>query len=353
MNLPATLELLCEITPAAVEAVTTALYRKHPGLRETIGPRGVAACRTDIGYHLEYLCGALVAGHSAPFVEYAQWLTQILRGRQIRDDVIGESFFALDQFLGRHLDADAAQAVSKILADGKAALGAIIALPEASRSLPETLSDDAENYLRSLLAGNRKMAASSINERQHEGHSLVNLETRIIQPAMVEIGNLWQHNRISVAQEHLATAITQAVMADAFSQAEFAEPNGRRALFANIEFNHHAVGLRMVADAFETAGWEAAFLGANVPTAAIVSQIDAVKPDLVAVSVSLPSQFVALTRLIDTLLAEFGQRRPDILIGGRAINGMPGIAERLRADFSAVDAEAANRIAKEYSPRPQ
>jgi methanogenic corrinoid protein MtbC1 len=350
MNLSATLERLCSLSTEAAEVVPATLYRKHPGLRETIGPRGVAACRTDIGYHIEYLCAALVAGHSTPFVEYANWLSLVLRSRQIRDDVLGESFSLLADFLAVNLQTDEAEAVAKIMADGRASLGSHPALPGISRLMPETLSSDAKSYLDSLLADDRKTAASSIIERQREGSSLVTLETRVIQPAMYEVGNLWQKNLISVAQEHLATAISQAVMAEAFSQAEFAEPNGHRALFANIEANHHALGLRMVADAFETSGWETRCLGTNVPSATIISQIDAMKPDLIGISASLPSQFVALSKLIEMVTAEFGQQRPFIMLGGLAINSMPGIAEHLRADISAADAEAACRIAAEFRP---
>lgn len=350
MTLSAALELICDVSPAAAEAVTGTLYQRHPRLREAIGPRGVAACRTDIGYHIEYLCSALVAGNSVPFVEYAIWLAQVLRARQIGDAVLGESFQLLGEFLATHLDTETSQKVATILADGRAALSAKLPVPGRDLSLPETLTGESQSYLGNLLTANRKAAATAIIEQQQRGVSLVTLETRVIQPAMYELGKLWQNNRISVAEEHLATAITQAIMAEAFSHAEFAEPINRRALFANIEANYHTVGLRMVADAFETAGWEACYLGANVPTASIISQIDASKPDLIAISVTLPSQFVALAKLIETVIAEYGQHRPLILVGGLAINGMPGIAQRLGADLSAIDAEAAARIAKTFSP---
>ena len=57
-------------------------------------------------------------------------------------------------------------------------------------------------------------------------------------------------------------------------------PIDRRVLLACVAGNHHAVGLRMVADAFQLAGWDVQYLGANVPTAALVRQAAEWNPTL-------------------------------------------------------------------------
>jgi len=80
--------------------------------------------------------------------------------------------------------------------------------------------------------GNKASATSIVLESLHSKVGLAEIDVRIIQPAMYEVGRLWQRRQISVAQEHLASAITQNVLARAFSEAEFSSPVNRKALLS-------------------------------------------------------------------------------------------------------------------------
>ncbi len=192
-----------------------------------------------------------------------------------------------------------------------------------------------------------------VRERMAAGASLANVNVHIIQASMYEVGHLWAANRISVAREHLATAISQYVMSNAFSLAEFAPPMARTAIFANVEGNHHALGLRMISDAFETAGWTSHFLGADVPERSLVEQVDTLRPDLLGLSVALPQQLVTARRIIGGLRAEMGQSCPVILLGGRAINALDDVWRDLGADLWVADAEQAEQEAKHFGAGPQ
>jgi methanogenic corrinoid protein MtbC1 len=162
-----------------------------------------------------------------------------------------------------------------------------------------------------------------------------------MQPALYAIGLGWQENRVTVAQEHLATAICLRFLSDLFSAETPAPPTGRRALFAGVERNQHVLGLRIVADAFELAGWSVQFLGANTPTAALLSQVDRWRPELVGLSASLVQQLLVLPTAIDALHAEFGAQRPAVMVGGIPINQADGIWRRLGADLWSPSAEEA------------
>ena len=66
-----------------------------------------------------------------------------------------------------------------------------------------------EQYVAAQLAGDRRSAMRLIID-QGLGRNvpLPTLYLDVIQAAQYRIGELWQHNRITVAQEHLATAIS-------------------------------------------------------------------------------------------------------------------------------------------------
>lgn len=56
----------------------------------------------------------------------------------------------------------------------------------------------------------------SAREALSEGSTLPALYVDVFRPALYEVGARWESNRLTVAQEHIATAITQFVMAQIY-----------------------------------------------------------------------------------------------------------------------------------------
>jgi len=331
----------------AITATVERQYRLHPDLLQRFGERGLNACRADIRHHIDYLRAAVDSGRTQPFAEYVRWVAEVLASRGVEQLHLVNSLDDLAVFYGEQLHGEDRARVLDVLAAGRQALLEPAALPAEFRHLPSPLAQK-DAYLDLLMGSQRVAAQRLVSESMTAGASLAAVNVRIIQAAMYDVGRLWQANRISVAQEHLATAISQYVMANAFSRAEFAAPLARTALFANVEGNHHALGLRMVSDAFETAGWTAHFLGADVPEQSLLGQVDALRPDLLGLSVSMPQQLETARRHIGRLRAELGQACPAILLGGRTINALDDVWHDLGADLWASDAEQAERQAKSF-----
>lgn len=339
----------------AIAATVERQYNRHPDLLERFGERGRKACRADIQFHIDYLCAAVDSGRQQPFVDYVGWLAELLEKRGVEARHLAHSLDDLAGFYrGKFADVDLSRILA-VLTAGREALAATATLParlpSEYRHLPPALTQK-DAYLNLLMTSQRVAAHQLVGGCMTAGASLATVNVRIIQAAMYDVGLMWQSNRISVAQEHLATAISQYVMANAFSLAEFAEPLGRTAVFANVESNHHALGLRMISDAFETAGWAAQFLGANVPEQSLIGQVDSLRPDLLGLSVSMPQQLAATRQLIGRLHAEMGQACPTILLGGRAINALDDVWRDLGADLWVADAEQAEQEARRFGAAP-
>ena len=97
---------------------------------------------------------------------------------------------------------------------------------------------------------------------------------------------------------------------------------------ACVENEQHQVGIKMVADVFEMNGWESFFLGSGIPNAEFVRYIHEIKPDLIAISLSVYFNFNNLMKMLEILNGEF----PDlpILVGGQAFkNVLVAIHDRL------------------------
>jgi MerR family transcriptional regulator, light-induced transcriptional regulator len=194
-----------------------------------------------------------------------------------------------------------------------------------------------DRYLTAQLAGNRREAIRLvIDEGVNRGHSVGELQLRVVQDAQREIGRLWQEDRISIAQEHMATAISHVVLAQLYQQAPSARPNGKRVLVACVEGELHDFPSRLVSDALELAGFDVRFLGANVPTDSLLTMLETERPDLLALSVTMTFHLPALREVVRRVR----ERCPGlpIAVGGHACTWSREIARDLRADLTACDA---------------
>jgi diguanylate cyclase (GGDEF)-like protein len=155
-----------------------------------------------------------------------------------------------------------------------------------------------------------------------EGMGVAGLYQRVIAPAMWRIGELWEQGKISVADEHLATALTHQAMAGIYGPSLGHKVMPGRILMAAVEGEQHALGLRMAADVIELAGYETIYLGADVPTADLLQAVAARSPHLVGLSATMPSSIPVLDRTV----AEIRRIDPNpiVLLGGQGMRPRAG-----------------------------
>jgi MerR family transcriptional regulator, light-induced transcriptional regulator len=331
----------------AVNAVTERFYASHGSAYAQSGPRGRDACREDLAFHLEFLRPVLEFGLLQPMVDYLCWLGSVLAARAIPAEHVALSLDLLAEFFAGHMDATDGAVVTGALHAAQAGFLEAGKTPVPPTRRPEPWPEAAP-FEAALLAGHPREALAVMDRCIDGGHSLVDVELHIIQPSLYNIGEEWQANRVTVAKEHMATAIALSVMTIGLLRSAPPATLGKRALLACVEGNDHTVGLRMVADAFQLAGWDVQYLGANMPTAAIIRQAADWQPDLVGLSVSFAQQLRVVRDVIMQLRERLGEARPAVIIGGHAINRFNRLAEMVGADACGADAPSAvayaNRI---------
>jgi methanogenic corrinoid protein MtbC1 len=204
-------------------------------------------------------------------------------------------------------------------------------------SASDELSVLLQRYLAAQLAGDRREALRLlVDNGLLRGIPLQDIHLKIIQPAQYEIGRLWQENRISVAQEHLATAISQLALSHLYRHLPRDPSNGKVIMVSCVEGELHEVGARMASDFLEMAGFDVRFLGANVPTSHLVRMVREQTPDLLALSVSMTYHLPALR----TALAQVQATAPrlHVAVGGLAFTWVPGLERELGVSFHGKDA---------------
>lgn len=175
-----------------------------------------------------------------------------------------------------------------------------------------------QEFLQNLLKGNRANCSAIARQYLAQNPSIKDLYEEVFKVALYEVGRLWETNQISVAAEHMATAITEGILNELFEQIISGRKYNKKVVVACVEGEHHQVGIKMVADVFEMKGWDSFFLGTGIPTNELIKFISEKQPDLLAISMSVYFSFANLLKMLDILRTEF----PDlqIIIGGQAFS---------------------------------
>ncbi len=153
----------------------------------------------------------------------------------------------------------------------------------------EPLISDAlySAYFESLLAGDRKACVEIVQALLAQQIDIKTLHLDLFQPSLYEIGELWETNKISVAREHLATAITEGLLNLIYPTLFSGEISDNAIIVSCAPNEYHQIGGKMVADLFEFHGWDTHFVGANTPNDHLLSLIDEIKPTIVGLSLSI------------------------------------------------------------------
>jgi len=192
-------------------------------------------------------------------------------------------------------------------------------------------------YLEALLGGDAHQAREVAEGALRDGMTVQELYISVFQEALYEVGRLWQTGEGTVAQEQLATATTQALMAR-LSSGEPAVPTLElRALTSATENDFHSLPSRFLADFLESDGWTVFDLGAATPTVELVREVRERQPVLACLSTTLPANRAGAQAAVAALR---GLEQPPLIAGGgQAWNGDEELARSSGADICARDAD--------------
>ncbi len=140
------------------------------------------------------------------------------------------------------------------------------------------------------------------------------LYEHVLTPALHEIGDRWFRGDVGVADEHIASAIVQSILAALAPQFPWVK-GGPRALVGCVQGERHDVGARMMSDLLALDGWDERFLGADLPTEQFVQKAQQFAPRLIAVSITLSDGRPALQSLVEALHREAPDAK--VIVGGR------------------------------------
>ncbi len=197
-----------------------------------------------------------------------------------------------------------------------------------------TSQDDPTRFLRDCCQSLLDLNAERLNSELGRASSVLGVDTFIrdlILPMMAFIDGEWSEGRLSIAQEHLASALVRTHL-DRLRHSIQPPSNAPRAVVATPANQQHEIGALLAAIVAARADWNVTYLGPNLPASEIAQAAVRTKSKVVALSLVYPFSEAAVEEELVTLGALLGQG-VHLLIGGRAARSYSEAIREIRAEI--------------------
>jgi methanogenic corrinoid protein MtbC1 len=210
------------------------------------------------------------------------------------------------------------------------------------------VAEHADRLWDAVTTGDEYTAGDVVVRALAEGVDPESVLLDVIAAVQRKVGREWAANRLSVAQEHAATAINDRVIATFGHVLRRPEPRLGRITVACVDGEWHAMPARLLAEVLRLRGFHVDYLGAQVPAPHLVAHLHRTGPDAVALSSSIATRLPTAHATITACQAA----ATPVIAGGAAFGPDGRYARLLGAEAWAPDARsAADRLA-EPLPRP-
>jgi len=307
-----------------------------------IGPNPVEVLYSNHENHAGYIRSQLLIKGAGRFFETILWVYRSYMNRGFMPDYFLAVFPLWQQAISEHISETHASQVNAIY-------DFFLLYHQDFLKLAKVLSQDIEvepglkifyeKYLNAMLAPDMMMAMQISREFIKSANDITLFWEQVIQPAMYDVGRLWSEGEITVGQEHIATSITQRVMALHYPLILEQIKHDKTILVASSPGELHEIGPRILADILELHGWNTVYTGADTPRESLVDLALTTKADYLCVSTTLPFNLPGVKKLIEEVKIKVPQTK--ILVGGQAYQGEENLWQEMGADGFAPSASGA------------
>jgi methanogenic corrinoid protein MtbC1 len=204
-------------------------------------------------------------------------------------------------------------------------IGQAAALLTAPDAPPATTPAELRRELLAAVERTDLEATERLLDQAFALHPLETATEEVVAPVLIEVGVRWENGDVSVAQEHLVSAAVRGRIVRLLADRR---PGIRgRAVLACPAGERHELGLLILAALLAADGWGVAYLGAETPADQALALAVALEADVICFSVTLAEHVSA----VKAALARERARRPEVVIGGRAVDR--DLARAVRARY--------------------
>ncbi|NTU81816.1 MAG: hypothetical protein HGA45_20980 [Chloroflexales bacterium] len=313
----------------------------RPDLAALLGPCPPEVLYRNHADHARFIEAQLRLKSASALINAFVWVYRTHRLRGVALECFPVDLAIWTEAIERYLDEPNATQVSAVYRCLRDMHGQLVRQADAPQHEPATtaeLQPHFQRYLAALLKPDAQAAIRITGEYVRAPAQITTWWEQVIQPSMYTIGDLWAQGQISVGQEHLATAITQRVMAIYYPLIlELPRLKGAIVVTASPG-EHHEIGPRIVADLLEIHGWDVYYTGANTPAQSIIELLRHIEARFLCISTTLVHSLPSVTALIAQVRSAGLWSSPKILVGGQAYMAGSTLWRQVGADWFAPTA---------------
>ncbi|MCE7791038.1 MerR family transcriptional regulator [Salipaludibacillus sp. CUR1] len=193
----------------------------------------------------------------------------------------------------------------------------------------ETVKDETannnqmENIKEDILHSLLKFEERKANELLDYAFNVFSIEKVVIHilgSILIEVGDKWEKNEITIAHEHFSTSFLRTRIGMVFQHLPV---NGLLPKVVTVcgPNEQHEIGLLIFNFYLRRRGYETVYLGAGIPGNDVIDAVKEITPKMVIISCTLTEHLTDTLKLTDGLTEVF----PDLVIGlgGEAVKNIP------------------------------
>lgn len=341
MILPAfAASLLRTSSRAYAAAVAARLQLEQPAGGAIALPTAFAHPIDDQEVRLLQLAVAVQFDRPALFEHSVRWYRIAFHHRGVPAAYLAQSLAAMQAVLAQELPPAAAGLVARHLQ------AASTALEQAPVDQPSALDVQAPHgrlaaqFLMAILEGRGDGAMALLRAALDGGATLGAVHDHVLAAVQREAGRMWLMGEIPIADEHYGSQIVDRALWLLHERLAAPSADAPRITTMGVGGNLHDLGIRMVAQRLQAAGFLVNHLGTNLPANDLEWAFTDRRIDLVALSATMSMHLPMLQATVEVVRRITGGKVP-ILVGGEPFRLVPDLVDLVGADAAAVDAAGA------------
>lgn len=206
-------------------------------------------------------------------------------------------------------------------------------------------------YMEALLDASRLEARRLMADAIESVGRVEDLYDQLLWPVLEQLEKMVREEHINRATHEMAVRIHRQICDQVAAHLPLMGKHGKKIILTCGDGEPEDLAGQMVADRFEAEGWEVYFLGGGVPNDEILQLIGKIRPEVLVVFASRPSELPDVRHLIDTVRNVNACPGMNVLVGGGVFNRAEGLAEEIGADLSATTIRGTLEVAFTAEPR--
>ncbi|MDH3852893.1 MAG: cobalamin-dependent protein [Nitrosopumilus sp.] len=138
---------------------------------------------------------------------------------------------------------------------------------------------------------------------------------KILKPVMFQIGDEWANNKISIATEHVASNVAQALVKIIMDKVTTSGNKKKILLCVPVGEEHH-LGCDVIETFLTGKGYKVFNMGTSIPSESVLHFIEHNNPDIIMISITLEDNLKAGQRLVKKIKENF---KVPVVVGGYAL----------------------------------